>query len=92
MPSKTAGSAETRLSLMRPGSIAWRLFLTCWIVYALHFATDISREIYPAVALGDHFSFRVDEYAGLHDDLFEKEGYGWHIGNNPGVSMMAALP
>ncbi len=24
MPSKAAGSAETRLSLMRPGSIAWR--------------------------------------------------------------------
>lgn len=77
---------------MRPGSIAWRLFLTCWIVYALHFATDISREIYPAVALGDHFSFRVDEYAGLHSDLFEKEGYGWHIGNNPGVSLLAAIP
>ena len=50
------------------------------------------REIYPAVAIGDHFSFRVDEYAGMHPDLFEKEGYGWHIGNNPGASMVAALP
>lgn len=73
-------------------SIAWRLFFTCWIVYGLHFATDVVREHYPAVALGDHFSFRLDEYGGLHPDLFEKPGYGWHIGNNPGISMLAAVP
>ena len=28
----------------------------------------------------------------MHPDLFEKEGYGWHIGNNPGASMLAAIP
>jgi hypothetical protein len=61
-------------------------------VYVLHFATNIVREIYPALSLGDHFSFRVDEYANMHPDLFEKEGYGWHIGNNPGASMLAAIP
>ena len=72
--------------------LAWRLFLTCWIVYALHFATNTVREIYPALSLGDHFSFRVDEYANLHPDLFEKEGYGWHINNNPGASFVAAIP
>jgi len=77
---------------MPPRAIALRLFLTCWIVYVLHFATNIVREIYPALALGDHFSFRVDEYAHMHPDLFEKEGYGWHIGNNPGASMVAAIP
>ena len=75
-----------------PRGIAVRLFLTCWIVYGLHFATNIVREIYPALALGDHFSFRLDEYANLHPDLFEKPGYGWHSGNNPGVSMVAAIP
>ena len=69
-----------------------KLFATCWIVYALHFATNIVREIYPALAMGDHFSFRVDEYAHMHPDLFEKPGYGWHIGNNPGASMVAAMP
>ena len=73
-------------------SVAVRLFLTCWLIYALHFATNSVREIYPALALGDHFSFRVDEYAHMHPDLFEKEGYGWHIGNNPGASMLAAIP
>ncbi|MGH9802314.1 MAG: hypothetical protein ACRD82_18270, partial [Blastocatellia bacterium] len=72
--------------------LAWRLFLTCWLVYGLHFATNTVREIYPALAIGDHFSFRVDEYANLHPDLFEKEGYGWHINNNPGASMLAAIP
>ena len=25
-----------------------------------------------ALALGDHFSFRVDEYANMHPDLYEK--------------------
>jgi hypothetical protein len=72
--------------------IAVRLFITCWLVYALHFATNIVREIYPALSLGDHLSFRVDEYAHMHPDLFDKEGYGWHIGNNPGASMLAAIP
>jgi hypothetical protein len=72
--------------------LAIRLFVTCWVVYVLHFATNTVREIYPALAIGDHFSFRVDEYANLHPDLFEKQGYGWHIGNNPGASMVAAIP
>ncbi len=63
-----------------------RLFLTCWLIYALHFATNTVREVYLALAIGDHLSFRVDEYRGLHPDLFEKPGFGWHIGANPGAS------
>src|SRR3989337_2873672 len=73
-------------------SIAIRLFLSCWLIYVLHFATNIVREIYLALAIGDHFSFRVDEYASLHPDIFEKQGYGWHIDNSPGASMLAAIP
>ena len=73
-------------------SIAFRLFVTCWLVYGLHVATNTVREIYLALAIGDHFSFRVDEYAKIHPDLFEKPGNGWHIGANPGASMIAALP
>jgi hypothetical protein len=72
--------------------IAWRLFLTCWLIYSLHFATNIVRDIYLALAIGDHLSFRVDEYAGLHPDLFEHPGYGWHPGGNPGISMIGAIP
>jgi hypothetical protein len=28
----------------------------------------------------------------MHPDLFDKPGYGWHIGANPGASMVAAVP
>ncbi len=72
--------------------IAWRLFLTCWLVYCLHFATNTVREIYPALALGDHLSFDVSEYLGLHPDIFELPGRGAFINNNPGASIMGAIP
>jgi hypothetical protein len=75
-----------------PRGIAWRLALTVYLVYAIHFATDVVREHYLAASLGEHLSFRVDEYAGLHPDLFETPGRGWHIGNNPGASMLGAIP
>ncbi len=90
----SASAPEREPSAWRLGtrSTAWRIFFTCWLVYALHFTTDIVREHYPAVALGDHLSFRVDEYGGLHPDLFQTPGRGWHIGNNPGVSMLGAVP
>ena len=77
---------------MTTRQIAWRLFFTAWIVYGLHFSTDVVREHYPALALGDHFSFSLDGYCGMHPDLFETPGRGCHIGNNPGVSMLAAIP
>lgn len=73
-------------------SIAVRIFLTCWLVFTLHFATNTVREIYPALALGDRLSFDVSEYAGLHPDIFEIEGRGAFINNNPGASMLGAIP
>ncbi|HEU4371829.1 MAG TPA: hypothetical protein VFV05_26705 [Methylomirabilota bacterium] len=72
--------------------MALRLGFTCWLVYTLHFATNMVRENYLALAIGDDFSFRVDPYAGLHDDIFEHPGHGWHIGSNPGASMVGAIP
>jgi hypothetical protein len=51
--------------------VAIRLFITCWPVYAAHFATNTVREIYPALSLGDHLSLDVSEYAGLHPDIFQ---------------------
>ena len=77
---------------LTPRQIAIRLFFTCWLIFSLHFATNIVREVYLALSIGEHLSFSVDEYANMHPDLFEKPGYGWHIGNNPGVSMLAAIP
>jgi hypothetical protein len=75
-----------------PRGIAVRLFLTCWLVYSIHVATNTVREIYLALAIGDHLSFQVNEYAHMHPDLFDKPGYGWHIGANPGASMLGAVP
>jgi len=69
-----------------------RLFLACWLVYALHFATNTVREIYPALSLGDHLSFDVSEYVGLHPDIFTIPGRGAFINNNPGASILGALP
>jgi len=73
---------------------AVRLFLTCWIIYVLHFATNIVREIYPAIALGDATTVNVYEYKDLHPDIFQpdpgvKRAY---INNNPGASIMGAVP
>jgi hypothetical protein len=73
-------------------SVALRLFLTVWLVYAAHFSSNVVRETYLAISLGDRLSVRVDPYLGLHPDLFEIEGRGAYINSNPGASMLAALP
>jgi hypothetical protein len=68
------------------------LFVTCWLVYALHFATNTVREIYPALSLGDRLSFDVSMYLDLHPDIFEIPGRGAFINNNPGASILGAIP
>jgi hypothetical protein len=73
-------------------SVAARLFITVWIVYAIHFASNVVRETYLAMSLGENFSVRVDEYLGLHPDLFEIPGRGVYINSNPGASMLGAIP
>jgi hypothetical protein len=74
------------------GGLALRLFITCWVIYALLFATNTVREIYPALSLGDHLSFDVSEYVGLHPDIFTIPGRGAFINNNPGASILGAVP
>jgi hypothetical protein len=76
----------------RGRSMATRIFLTVWLVYAVHFASNVVRESYLAMSLGDRISIRVDEYLGLHPDLFEIEGRGSFINSNPGASMLGAIP
>lgn len=75
-------------------AVALRLFVTCWIIYAAHFATNFTREHYLAVALAEKLSFRVDEYLGFlaDTDIFDVPGRGAHIGGNPGASMLGAIP
>jgi hypothetical protein len=69
-----------------------RLFVTCWLVLTLHFATNFVREHYPALALAEHGRFSVGEYLGLHPDIFVAPSGKAYITNNPGVSILAAVP
>ena len=69
-----------------------RLFLTCWIVFSLHFATNVVREHYPAFTLIDQGDFVCDRYAGFHSDIFKHTDGHWYIGNNVMGSVIAAVP
>ena len=88
-PSETVNPARTPIPGIRMGSsrsTAVRLFLTVWLLYVIHFASNVVRETYLALAVGERFSIRVDNYMGLHPDLFEFPGRGAYINNNPGAS------
>ena len=70
----------------------WRIFLIAWIVYSVHFATNVVREHYPAFSIAEHGTFRVDEYQGFHTDIFvHRDGHSV-IGNQVFVSVLAAVP
>lgn len=81
---------------MSHSSIKWRLFLTAWLVYVVHFATDFVREHYLVLSIVDDHAFRLDPYADLHVDIFWNPDSatvkGAHHGANPGVSMLGAVP
>ncbi|MFN7977677.1 MAG: hypothetical protein U0P30_06035 [Vicinamibacterales bacterium] len=77
----------------RPESpLALRLVVSVWIALALHFATNISRELYPALTLAERGTLAVDEYVGLHPDIFVAPNGRAFINNNPGASVVAAVP
>jgi hypothetical protein len=61
-------------------------------VYALHFATNTVREVYPALTLGDALSFNVAPYVALHPDLFTMPDGRAFSNNNPGASLLGAVP
>jgi len=73
-----------------------RLFLTCWVIYVAHFATDVVREHYLVMSMVERGSFALDPYYGLHVDIFQNppqaKVQGAHHGANPGISMIAAIP
>ena len=75
-----------------PKSVKIRLFLTCWLIFIVHFATDFVREHYLVLSISEDYSFRLDKYLGLHHDIFETPDHGVHHNANPGASMIAAIP
>jgi hypothetical protein len=75
-----------------PSRTGGRLFWTVALVYLIHFAPNVVRETYLAIALSEDQTVRVDHYLGLHPDLFAMPGRGAYINNNPGASMLGAVP
>ena len=73
-------------------AVPFRLFLTCWIIFSLHFGTNFVREHYLVVSMVEDGTFRLDPYADMHVDIFETPEHGAHHGANPGASMIAAIP
>ena len=69
-----------------------KIFLTCWILYSLHFATNVVREHYPAFSLAEHGTLQVDEYYGFHPDIFRHTDGHCYINNNVGCSVIGAIP
>ena len=86
-------------------SLRLRLFLVVWAACALHFATNITREHYPAFALAAHGNLRCDDWVAgrpdpsepdgvrqepLHPDLFRHRDGHWYANNNVGAALVAA--
>jgi hypothetical protein len=86
-------------------SVQARIFLAVAALSALHFATHVVREHYPAFALASHGSLRCDDWViertdpsapggvrrePLHPDLFLHRDGHWYANNNPGASLLAA--
>lgn len=86
--SASGEGARTRASRIR----SRQLFFASWILFTAHFATNIEREHYPAFALVEDRSFRVDDYVGFHSDIFVHEDGHAYIGNNVAASVIAAIP
>ena len=82
---------------MNPAAIfrdptAVRIFLTVYILYGAFLTSNVVRETYLAMAIGDRLSVRVAPLVGLHPDLFDIAGRGAYINSNPGASMLGAIP
>ena len=80
----------THLDTLR--GIPLRIFLSLWVVYCAHFATDFVREHFLVVSMVERGTFQLDPYAGMHPDIFQTpDGHSYH-GANPGISMLGAIP
>ena len=71
---------------------AGRVFVTCWLVYTLFWAPYIVREHFPALALLERGSLNVEAYLGWSEDIFRGPNGGAYINNNPGASLVGAIP
>ncbi len=80
------------LATVRGRGWAWRVFLTCWLVYCAFWTPYLVREHFPAVTLVERGSLNVERYLGWTDDIFQSPTGGAFINNNPGASLSGAIP
>jgi hypothetical protein len=92
LPHDAAAARRGWLDGMTVRGMEWRLFLTLWFVYLLHVSPFVTREQYLTMALVEDHSVRLDKYSDLHPDLITIPGRGTYLGNNPGISLLAAIP
>ncbi len=70
----------------------FRLFVTCWLIYAVHWAPFMIREQFPAITLATEGTLNVERFVGWSADIFPGPGGGAFINNNPGASIAGAIP
>src|SRR5258708_18148809 len=73
-------------------AVAWRVFFTCWLVYTVFWTPYIVREHFPALAMVEQGSMNVQRYLGWTEDIFQGPREGAYINNNPGASLVGAIP
>ena len=91
-----ASQAHYRSHPHNSPDVRLRLFLTAWIVFSLHYATDFVREHFLVMSIVEDRTFDLGKYYRLHEDIFVNPPnapvQGVHHGANPGISMLAAIP
>lgn len=79
-------------STRRVGGVALRLWVLCWVVYAVHWAPFLIREHLPAITLAEDGTLDVSRFRQWSEDVFETPSGRVVINNNPGASILAAVP
>lgn len=69
-----------------------RLFFSAWLVYAINWAPFVVREHLPAMRLAESGTLDVSPFLGWSDDVFAGPRGGAFINNNPGASLLGAIP
>ena len=64
----------------------------CWIVFTIHFATNIVREHYPAFSIVEDGDLYLNEYEGFHADIFVHTSGNAVVGNQIAGSLPAVPP
>lgn len=76
----------------QPGFPTGRFFCTLWIIYAVHWAPFMIREQFPAITLATHGTLNVARFNGWSQDIFLRSDGRAFINNNPGASIVGAVP